>query len=230
METGDVQVKLVPKDATQATVLVKNTSARPLRIQLPETFVGVPILAQDIGGAGDRGGNNNDSNSSNQSFGGGMGGMGMGGMGMGGMGMGGFFNVPPDATRKIKVATVCLEHGKPDPNPRVAYELKPIDSFTKDAKVIQLCKMLGRGEIDQNAAQAAAWHLTAPLSWPQLAAKVRIRHLNGTTELYFSQQTLQRAMMTVQEAGRRAQDEAVAASSDEGQPAYPYAQSATDLN
>ena len=43
-------------------------------------------------------------------MGGGMGGMGggMGGMG-GGMGM---FNVPPEQVGQLKVATVCLEHGK----------------------------------------------------------------------------------------------------------------------
>ena len=138
-------------------------------------------------------------------MGGGMGG-GMGGMG-GMRGGGGFFNVAPAAVRKVKVATVCLEHGKLDPNPRVPYTLKPIESFTTDSKVIELCGMLGRGEIDQHAAQAAAWHLTDGLTWRQLLAKIKARHLNGTTEQYFTGVDLRRAMLVVQEAGRRTRDE-----------------------
>ena len=50
-----------------------------------------------------------------------------GGMGgMGGMG-GGMFNVPPEQTGKIKVPTVCLEHGKAEPHAKIPYEIKPID-------------------------------------------------------------------------------------------------------
>ena len=59
---------------------------------------------------------------------------------MGG-GMGGMFNVAPERVRKFKVGTVCLEHGKKDPNPRVPYELRPIESFTSNTKVHELCAM-----------------------------------------------------------------------------------------
>jgi hypothetical protein len=136
-------------------------------------------------------------------MGGGMGGM-MGGGGMGGMGMGGgFFNVAPDKVGKIKVATVCLEHGKLDPNPRVAYEIRPIESFTQDQRVAEICKMLGRGEVSQNAAQAAAWHFTDGLSWEQLAAKDRVRLSNGYTEKFFSPQELAVAMRVTLEAAKR---------------------------
>ena len=62
----------------------------------------------------------------------------MGGGMMGGMG-GGFFDVAPDRVGKIKVITVCLEHGKDDPNPRVPYELRPVDAFT-DALCLGLCQ------------------------------------------------------------------------------------------
>jgi hypothetical protein len=138
----------------------------------------------------------------NQGFGGGM-----GGMGMGGMGMGGFMNVGPDRVGKFKVATVCLEHGKKDPNPRVPYEMKPIESFTQKAELIELCKMLGRGEIDQVSAQAAAWHLSDGLSWQELARKVKIRHLNGQTKLYFNPQQLQQALRAVRVATERTRSE-----------------------
>ena len=126
---------------------------------------------------------------------------------MGGMGMGGFFNVGPDRVGKIKVQTVCLEHGKEDPNPRVPYELRPITSFTQKAELIEMCKMLGRGEIDQVSAQAAAWHLSDGLTWDQLAQKVKIRHLNGQTEMYFSPSQLQQAMQAVCAATERTREE-----------------------
>ena len=81
MKEGKIDVLLVPKDSTLATVVITNKGDKPLNIKLPATFAGVPVLAQmgmgmGMGGMG----------------GGGMGGMGMGGMGgggMGGMGMGG---------------------------------------------------------------------------------------------------------------------------------------------
>jgi len=136
--------------------------------------------------------------------GGGMGGMGGGGMGGMGGGGGGFFNVGPEKVGKIKVNTVCLEHGKKEPNIRVAYTLIPLDSFTDKGDVIQLCKMLGRGEVAQNAAQAAAWHSANGMSWGELASKVRIKHLDGSTEMYFSPGEVQAASRIAAESTRRA--------------------------
>jgi len=135
-----------------------------------------------------------------------MGGMGgMGGGGMGGMGGGGgFFNVGPEKVGKIKVNTVCLEHGKKEPNVRMNYTLIPIESFTDKSDVIQLCKMLGRGEIPQNAAQAAAWHSANGLSWNELASKVRIKHFDGSTEMYFSPGEIDVASRIAAESSRRA--------------------------
>ena len=213
MERGDIEVKLIPKDSKQSTVLIKNKLDKPLHIKLPAAFVGVPVLAQ-VGGFGDGGGRGGGRDGGggggggNQMMGGGMMG-GMGGMGMGGMGMGmgGMMNVGPAAVRKFKVATVCLEHGKLDPNPRIPYALKPIESYINDQAVIELCKMLGQGKIDQHAAQAVAWHLANGLSWQQLARKVKVRHLNGSTVLYFNARDLRRAYNIGQIAAHRASDQ-----------------------
>jgi len=203
IEAGDVEVTLIPKDSKQSTVLLKNKSNKPLRIKMPEAFVGVPLLAQRFDEGDDRGDRDRGGDSSNQSVGGGLGGGGFGGGGIGGGGGGGFFNIQSDSVRKIKVATVCLEHGRPDPKPRVRYSLKPIETFTKDKMIIELCKMLGRREIDQHAAQAAVWHLTDSLSWQQLASKPRVRHLNGSVELWFGQRDLHRANQILMELKRR---------------------------
>lgn len=221
MQDGQLEVQFIPKDATQAMVMLKNKTKRPLNIKLPEAFAAVPVAAQiggrggglgggGLGGGGLGGGGLGGGGGTQQAMGGGMGGMGGGGMGgmggggMGGMG-GGMFNVKAERVGKFKVATVCLEHGKPDPNPRIPYTLKPIKEFTNDAKVIEVCKMLGYGSVDQLSAQAAAWNLTDGLAWNELAHKVKVKHLNGQIELYFSRQHVQRAIQIVVEASRRAE-------------------------
>jgi hypothetical protein len=212
IESGDVEVTLIPKDATEATVIFTNKSKRPLAVALPEAFVGVPVLPQFGGmGMGGFGGGmmGGGMMGGGQGFGGGFGGGMMGGgMGMGGGfgGMGGFMNVEPDTTRKVKVKGVCLEHGKEDPSPRMKYAIKPIESFTDKAGVYEVCKMLARGEISQNVAQAAAWHVMDDMSWKELAAKNRIESkLSNYRERFFSNQELFLADRTVRVAGERAE-------------------------
>jgi hypothetical protein len=226
MKAGDIEVKVIPKDSTTGNVLIKNKSNKPVTIKLPEAFVGVPVQAQFGGmgmggmgmggmggmGMGGMGGMGMGGMGGMQGFGGGMGGMGMGGGmggmgmggGMGGMGMGGMFKVEPEKVGKLKMTIMCLEHGKKDPSPRVAYELRPVESFTSDPKVVELVKMLGRGEIDQRSAQAAAWHLANGMSWDELANKIGAKHLNGSTEPYFTASQLQLGMQYAMEAERRA--------------------------
>ena len=207
MKAGELKVQLIPKDSKSGTVIFANQTIRPLKIKLPDAFAGVPVQAQfgaaGAGGGLGVGGGNNGASSLNQGLGGGFGGGGgIGGGGFGGGG-GGFFNVGPEKTVKLKIVSVCLEHGKKDPNPRVAYELKPIASFTQDSSVIELVGMLGRGEIDQTAAQAAAWHLASGLSFPELAAKIAAKHIDGQTEPYFTAAELERAQYFVRDAQHR---------------------------
>jgi hypothetical protein len=194
MKDGKIAVKFIPKDSTQANVLIENKTDKPLNVKLPEAFAGVPVQAQIGGfgaggggrnGGGRNGGGRNNGGNTNQGMGGGMG-------GMGGMGMG-MMNVPPEKIGKIEVTTVCLEHGKAEPKPAAPYEIKPIEDFTQKTGVKELCQMLGTGKIDQRAAQAATWHLTDDMSWQDLAAK-HYKYANGTTKPYFSQQELQSAM------------------------------------
>ena len=49
IEDGTIEVRYIPKDATEATVWFENKSDKPLSVKLPEVFAAVPILAQ--GGA-----------------------------------------------------------------------------------------------------------------------------------------------------------------------------------
>ena len=237
MESGDIEVRVIAKDSTTGNVLIKNKSNKPLRIALPEAFVGVPVAAQfggmGMGGMGGGGmggmgggmggmGGGMGGMGGMQGMGGGMGGMGggmggmgggMGGMGggMGGGGMGGgggFFDVEPEKVGKLKLNIMCLDHGKKDPTPRIAYELRPVDANVSDPKVAELIKMLGRGEIDQRGAQAAIWNMKNGLSWQELAVKVGAKHLNGTTEPYFTHDELVRGMKYVAMAEQRASEKA----------------------
>jgi hypothetical protein len=194
IEKGDIAVKLIPKDSTESRVFIENKTDRPLNVKLPEAFAGVPALAQNQGGNGNGNNhsrNNSNNNSSNQGMGGGMG-------GMGGMG-GGMFSVPPEKVGKFKVPTVCLDHGKAEPRAAVPYEIKPIESYTSKAGVRELCQMLGGGQVNQRAAQAAAWHLNNGMSWDTLTAK-RLRYAGGASKPYFTPAEIQSAMQIASSA------------------------------
>jgi len=126
----------------------------------------------------------------------------MGGGGMGGGG--GFMNVAPEKVGKIKVTTVCLEHGKPEPRPAMKYKIIPIEQFTDRAEVQEVCRMLGTGGIPQRAAQVAAWHLADDMSWQELAAK-QLRFANGTRAPYFTRQEMQGGVQVAAVATKLAQ-------------------------
>ena len=229
-DAGKIEVQFIPKNARQATVKIKNNTDKPISIQLPAAFAAVPntVLAQMGGGMGGGGmggggmggggmGGGGMGGGGGQGMGGGMGGGGggmggggmggggggMGGGGMGGGGGGGMFNLEPARERKIKVPLLCLEEGKKDPTPRMKYTMIRIERFTKQQHVIELCKMLGNGQVPRNAAQAAAWHMTDDLTWWQLAAKDRIRLSNGYYRKYFSRREIGLAVRIANEALRR---------------------------
>jgi citrate synthase len=94
------------------------------------------------------------------------------------------------------------------------YKIVPIETLTKDQNVIEVCKMLGYGEIPQNAAQAAAWNLANGMSWQELAEKNRVEFRKiGYTEKFFSPQDLALANRIAGEATQRAKDAKPAATS-----------------
>jgi hypothetical protein len=208
MADGQLEVKFIPKDSTEARLLVKNKTDKPLNVRLPEAFAGVPVLAQGFGGGmggmgGGGMGGGGMGGGGNQGMGGGFGGGGGGGMGGGGGAGGNFFNVPAEKTGELKVACVCLEHGKKEPRAAVPYEIKPISSFTEDPAVQEFVKLFGQGQFDQRTAQAAAWHLSSKMSWQELAAKQVVR-ANGRHYAWFHPQELQGALRMVNIAGTMA--------------------------
>jgi hypothetical protein len=215
---GDVVVRYIPNDSRSAQIVVTNRTDRPLTLRLPDAFVGVPVLAQ-IGGmgmggmggmgggmGGNVGGGGFGGGGMQAAGGGGMGGMGMGmgggmggmGGGMGGMGgAGGAFAIPPEKPAIVRVQTVCLEYGKAEPRPNAVYRLLRCDAFTQDAGIARVLEALGRGQISQSVAQAAAWHLASGRTWDQLAAE-RVRGWGSLPDRpVFSRQDLEGAMRVV---------------------------------
>ncbi|MBX3411403.1 MAG: hypothetical protein KF708_01705 [Pirellulales bacterium] len=206
IEQGDLEVELIPRDSTQARLMIHNKTGEALNVKLPETFAGVQVLAQIGGGIGG-GGNRGGGGGGGQSFGGGMGGGGFGGGGMGGGGFGGGqFNVAPERVGEVKVRCVCLEHGKDEPRPKMHYELRPLDTVNDDPRLRVLMREFGKGELDQRATQAAAWHIANGMSWEELAAK-EIKRANGTREPYFSPEEMQTAVQMATVAERIAKEE-----------------------
>lgn len=203
MDAGQIEVKIIPQNATKANVLIRNLTDKPVELRLPKAFASVPILAQGMmGGMGGMGG-------------GGMGGM--GGMGGGGMGMG-LQRIAPEKMQKLTVKMVCLEHGKKDPNPRMAYKMVPIEQFTDKPDVRVLCEALGYGQVTQNTAQAAAWHMMDGLSWNELAAKNRVESKYLGNIRWFSPFEIHTAMAVAKEAERLAKERAKSKGKTSGQP------------
>ena len=221
VEDGKLEVKLIPKDSTRCRVLITNKSDKPLNVSLPAAFAGVPVLAQpgmfqpgmnnafnnqNSGaqqiGIGNQFGNNwGQGNRGNQFFN--MGRPGNNPLPGLGPGMGpnfAPFNVAPEDVAQLRLTSVCLEHGKPDPRPRMPYQLKPIESVTDKAELQELCRMLGRQELSQRAAQAAAWHLANGMSWEQLAGLKRKIAMGRITELYFTGEELAEGRRAVEAA------------------------------
>ncbi|MCY2973625.1 MAG: hypothetical protein NTW52_03040 [Planctomycetota bacterium] len=210
LDSGDLEIDFIPRDVKEATVIFRNVTDKPMQVKLPETFGALPVLAQGFGGGmggggmggggmGGMGGGGMGGGGGGQGMGGGMGGGGMGGMGGGGMGGGGggMFRVEADKPRKLSAATVCLEEGKPDPNPRMKYRIVRLEEVNPSPEVAEVCKALGYGKIAQTTAQAAAWHLANGLSWDKLSTLPRVVSKYTGVEYYFSNYEIQAAIRVV---------------------------------
>lgn len=210
MNQGLVDAKLTAKNSLECSVAMKNLTEKPLLIDMPSAFAGVPVLAQGgfpMGGMGMGGG----------AMGGGGGAMGGGGMasrsgsrGGGGQSVGGSsgrrggsFLIQPERTVRHQVRTVCLEHGKTEPNAQMDYELIPIESYTDNNTTRVLCEMLGDEQVNQQAVQAAVWHHENGLSYEELSEKI-YRPAQRQPRPWFSNEELQMSRELLSAASEKA--------------------------
>ena len=227
MQDGDLGVQFIPRSSKEATLILTNNTDKPLTVHLPDAFAAMPVFAQlnnGIGGGNNNRNNNNNKQNQNQSVGTGtnqgqrQGGGGFGGAvangpaaggqvggaaGNGGAGNaegGAAFSIPPERVVKLKLPTVCLEYGKSEPNAHVPYTIVPIETYTSNPEVQEVCRLLGTGTVDQQVAQAAAWHLANHLSWDKLADMKHFPHNSGFTRPVFSSDQIRAAMLLTDKA------------------------------
>lgn len=243
---GEIQATVIAKDSKGGNVLIENTSDRPLSVELPSSFVAQHVFKQfgggmgggmggmGMGGMGMGGGmggmGGGQAQPAGGGFGGGMGGLGggmgggaMGGGGAGGVGLG-LFSIPPETVARVPYHSVCLAHGKREPNSAMTYQLTPTDEFTQDENLQALIELIGTNRIDENVAQAAAWHLTDGMSWQQLAALQRQRLGGfGPQPTFTTAQLLAAQSLVAQAAAKAAEAKAGDAESSETSPSGPTA-------
>jgi hypothetical protein len=206
MDDGEIDVKFIARNDHEARVIITNKTNQPLHLEMPEAFAGVPVVAQ-IGGGGFGGGGRGGGGigggggGGQQSVGGG--GLGGGG-GIGGGGGGGVFSIPPEETAKINTAVVCLDHGLRDPSSSRPYKIVRVEDHIQKPAVVELLKAFGKGGLNHQSVQAAAWHLNNDMSWNELAAKLQGTRRSPSRPPYFSRQHIQAGIAYANEAGRLA--------------------------
>lgn len=207
IEQGQLEVTMIPSNSLKGNLLIENKTGKPMTVQMPESIVGVQILKQYGGGgapgAGGFGGGAAGGGGGGQGVGGG--GIGGGGGFGGGGGGGGFFSIPPDKVVRLSYRSVCLEHGKAEPSPRMKYRPVRVSDYTKDPALQELLLLVGTEQIDPQVAQAAAWHIANKMSWDELANKAKSK-LAGRFVPYFSHAELTRASQLVSLSVGRARE------------------------
>lgn len=207
IEQGILDVKLIPNDALGGNILIENKGPKPLNVDFPEAFIGKQVLKQFPAQQPNNGNGNGLSNLANltgqagggsQVQGGGIGqgfsnggpnGGNPGAAGPGNANGNGFFSVPTDKIIRVAYRSVCLEHGKPTPSPRMTYRLGKVEEFSDDPVLTETLKIVASGEHDPQAGQAAAWHVANNMSWKQLREKSN-QHIGRPATRHFTKEAL----------------------------------------
>ncbi|MCA9235755.1 MAG: hypothetical protein KDA44_09805 [Planctomycetales bacterium] len=203
LEQGVVDAKFIARDSHRGRIVVTNKTDKPVNVEIPDAFIGVPeaALAQfGGGGRGGGGGGFGGGGGQNQSVGGGGGrGGGRGGGGRGGGGRGGF-NIAPEQIARIDVPLLCLDHGLREPSSSKPYAIRPIEDFIDQPAVIEIVRGYANDELPVGAAQAAVWHLNSGVSWDELASKLTGTDRSLVRDSYFSAEEMHAAVAIVERA------------------------------
>lgn len=219
IEEEKLDVKLIQKNSKTGNLLIENKTKETLTVAMPDAFVGVHVLNQLMGGGGfgQQGGGQQGGGGQTTGGGGGLGQQG-GGLGQQGGGGQGFFSIPPEKLVRIQVNSVCLEHGKPEPMSKMEYRVMPVEKVSTDPVLRQLLKAVATGRLNENVAQAAAWHIANGKSWRELAAMKFKRAGNLPSPPIFTLAELRQADLLVATAKAKAKE---AEENGETQPTEP---------
>ena len=223
IDDGRVEATVVPRDSKKVTLQLRNKSDQPVTIRLPEAFAAVPVQAQFGGGMfgggagglfGGRGMGPGGGNPFGAGQGGGTQGLGVAGQNGGQNGVNGgrrkgggpgLFSVPAGKVVKVKLTSVCLEYGKPEPHARNEYVVRPIEALCGKAEVVSIIRSLGDGEVSQEVAQLAAWNVASGTGFEEMAS---LKSKFGLQLPVYSQDTISAAAEFVRGVNAQATAEA----------------------
>lgn len=221
LESGQLDVRMVALNAHEGKVFFTNQTDKPLTVAIPKAIVGVHVLPQfgNQGPAGLVGANannnqaNNGSNGQAQGVGGIFGAVGNnnglpnapGGLQNQFPGNN-FFSIPPEKTVQLALRSVCLNHGRPDPNAGMKYQITKVESYTTDPVLQQLLNDYSV-RTSKEAQQAAVWHVANGLSWKKLANLTQQR-IPGVAVPLFTKTQIDSARELVERAEQRSTEEA----------------------
>jgi hypothetical protein len=226
LDQGLLNVRLSAQNTRQSNVYITNATDRPLTVAVPKSAAAVHVLKQVAGNPPVQGQNQNlganfdpltgllENQGMGQSVAGQFSPFTSGtsfpgfnqfpqGNSLNGAAFvdptgNGFFSVPPKATVQVKLQTVCLDHGKPDPRPKMRYVLLRFQDYSKDKKLQHLIESFDPQKTDREAVQAAAWHLSNGMTWKALMAKKRLNGIRAVP--YFTRQQIDQALEFVDQA------------------------------
>lgn len=198
IKEGKVEARVVARDPHHVRVFLKNPAKIPLTVKLPEVIAARPVLAQNFfnpAGNGQAQGFNTSSSTSGMQAPQAVGGATPGSSSRNGT----IFNIPPESVRELRLDTVCLEHGRPNPKSSVTYELARLEDVCKEPAVESLLVRYGRGDLDRDVVQVAAWSLANGLAWRDLEQMTVPVAINAVRRVYSADQ-LQAARRLVEAA------------------------------
>lgn len=215
LEQGVFSARMMPRDETGGSIYVQNLTTRPLTVEMPPALVGVQVHPQApspfpgnlLSSAGPIGSNTGTAgNQSAQPVGTGFPGANGPSGSLSNVNVNvnqnngplpNFFSIPPERIVRVEYHSVCLQHGAPTPRRGQLYAVTRVESFSSDPRLPSLLSKIGKGDLDQKSAQAAAWHVANQMSWGDLQAE-RFKHLNAPDTPYFSQHELSAAGQIIQ--------------------------------
>ena len=206
IEQGTLSVKVIPRDSKQCRVFITNESDRNLNVQMPAALAAVPLLAQFAPngpipaqgnsaapqrlGVGNPFGQQNPLQMGPNLQGGPM-------MNQGNQPFFAPFCIAPENVAQLRLPTVCLDFGHPDPRPAIPYQLVPIAVVSENKELELLCRQLACDPASQRVAQAVAWYFSNQKSWEELEGIV-VRRLARPNRPFFTTDEIRRAKVLVE--------------------------------
>ncbi|MCH9653086.1 MAG: hypothetical protein K0U86_07120 [Planctomycetes bacterium] len=181
--------RVYPMSAYNSSVFITNLTQQPLTVKVPPAVSSVHILAQvgqDKGLLDGLLDNPQSQKGKSQSVGGNLSPVGNNQK----LDFQGLFTIPAEKTVRLRLRSVCLEHGKPSPSSLKTYELRPIESEVKDEALVLILKKFDPRYDDWEMVQAIAWHLSSHMNWRELANQKKNLSIGGGIPQFSSAQLM----------------------------------------